>query len=424
MYLQSPMTTNSFQGPFLAIPLWAVEVIKDYGQPRDLQVLVGLVALMDRRQREVTASVQQIADHVGVSKETTKRSLKWLSEYGVVTTRRRKNPSINVYTVHYTDAQMGSRVTLDGVMGDPIKSLDGVMGDPIDNTGGVTGDPSNSPQTRMAYGFPEGSIEVLNIETLLIEKLERAASGEGDEMIIGADPNDMKHEEQVKPTKAPPRKTNRLLSHFVSNRQSIMSANYNQRDLIILRRTFNLLTDSGLSEFTVMQMINKFLSVERWRTAENPALLFCSKEIQKELMEHIEVAISTDDPILLLMLNDFDRTGIDLQWDAAQDNLLKKAIVMRGTDICYRYPEVVSALAMQYKGDFGNENFVNGVTTLNSLIRFITGEEQEDPTVALNSLRGFPLPDELLKMSKSLLRSPASSITEAVYNYRRLSNGK
>lgn len=418
------MTTNSFQGPFLAIPLWAVEVIKDYGQPRDLQVLVGLVALMDRRQREVTASVQQIADHVGVSKETTKRSLKWLSEYGVVTTRRRKNPSINVYTVHYTDAQMGSRVTLDGVMGDPIKSLDGVMGDPIDNTGGVTGDPSNSPQTRMAYGFPEGSIEVLNIETLLIEKLERAASGEGDEMIIGADPNDMKHEEQVKPTKAPPRKTNRLLSHFVSNRQSIMSANYNQRDLIILRRTFNLLTDSGLSEFTVMQMINKFLSVERWRTAENPALLFCSKEIQKELMEHIEVAISTDDPILLLMLNDFDRTGIDLQWDAAQDNLLKKAIVMRGTDICYRYPEVVSALAMQYKGDFGNENFVNGVTTLNSLIRFITGEEQEDPTVALNSLRGFPLPDELLKMSKSLLRSPASSITEAVYNYRRLSNGK
>lgn len=424
MYLQSPMTTNSFQGPFLAIPLWAVEVIKDYGQPRDLQVLVGLVALMDRRQKEVTASVQQIADHVGVSKETTKRSLKWLSEYGVITTRRRKNPSINVYTVHYTDAQMGSRVTLDGVTGDPIESLDGVTGDPSNHAGGVTGDPSNSPQTRMAYEFPEGSIEVLNIETLLIEKLERAASGEGDEMIIGADPNDMKHEEQVKPTKAPPRKTNRLLSHFVSNRQSIMSANYNQRDLIILRRTFNLLTDSGLSEFTVMQMINKFLSVERWRTADNPALLFCSKEIQKQLMEHIEVAVSTDDPILLLMLNDFDRTGIELQWDAAQDNLLKKAIVMRGTDICYRYPEVVSALAMRYKGDFGNENFVNGVTALNSLIRFITGEEQEDPTVALNSLRGFPLPDELLKMSKSLLRSPASSITEAVYNYRRLSNGK
>ena len=48
------MTTNSFQGPFLAIPLWAVDLIKDYGQPRDLQILVGLVALMDRRQREVT----------------------------------------------------------------------------------------------------------------------------------------------------------------------------------------------------------------------------------------------------------------------------------------------------------------------------------------------------------------------------------
>ena len=112
VYSSRPMTTNAFEGPLLAIPVWAVEVIKNYGQPRDLQVLVGMVALMDRRNREITASVQQVAEHVGVSKETVKRSLRWLNEYGIITTRRRNNPNVNVYTVHYVDAKMGSRVTL------------------------------------------------------------------------------------------------------------------------------------------------------------------------------------------------------------------------------------------------------------------------------------------------------------------------
>jgi len=71
VYSHQPMTTNSFQGPFLAVPVWAVDVINKCGQPRDLQVLVGLVALMDRRNKEVTASVQQLSLHLGISKETT-----------------------------------------------------------------------------------------------------------------------------------------------------------------------------------------------------------------------------------------------------------------------------------------------------------------------------------------------------------------
>lgn len=133
------MTTNLFQGPFLAIPVWAVELITKHGQPRDLQVLVGLVGLMDRRNREVTASVTQIASHVGMSRETVKRSLRWLGEYGVTTVRRRKNPTINVYTVHYTDAGLGSRVTHTRVMGDPP------LGSRVTHLEGstrVTGDPS------------------------------------------------------------------------------------------------------------------------------------------------------------------------------------------------------------------------------------------------------------------------------------------
>ena len=420
VYSARPMTTNSFQGPFLAIPEWAVSVIKSHGQPRDLQVLVGLVALMERRTKEVTASVQQISEHVGVSKETTKRSLKWLVEYGVITVRRRRNPSVNVYTVHYMDAGMGSRVTLDGVTGDPMLGSWVTL---AEGTTGVTGDPSYPHFCGDLAGETQSSIEVV-IERVLIEKKERAASGTEDEMIIGADPDESRGFDEAPSTKRRPRFTNRLLTHFTSNRQSIMSSNYSQRDLVILRRTLNMLTDSGLTEFTVMQMINKFFSVERWRSSDNPALLFCSKDIQSKLLDQIEAVVETDDPVLLLMLNDFDRADIDLSWDQSQDLLLKRAIIMRGTDICYRYPEVVATLAHRYAGDFVNTDFINSLGALNSLVRCIIGEESEDPAEVLSTLKGFPLPDELQKLSKTLLRQPASSIVEAVYNYRRASHGR
>lgn len=414
------MTTNSFQGPFLAVPVWAVDLINKHGQPRDLQVLVGLVALMDRRNKEVTASVQQISTHLGVSKETAKRSLKWLAEYGVITTRRRKNPNVNVYTVHYTDAGMGSRVTLARVMDDPMVGSWVTLSDGID---GVMGDPSLTPFCGVLPGGTQSSIEVL-IERVLIERTERAASGEEDQMIIGADPDESQEFERAPKKKQAPAKTNKLVSHFVSNRQAVMTASYDQKSLIILRRTFNILMNSGLTEFTIMQMINKFFAIEKWRMSDNPALLFCSKDIQRKLMEQVDTTVEVEDPVMSLMLNDFVRETINLPWPESQDNLLKRAIIMHATEVCYRYPELVSKVIHQYPGDFANADFVNYLSALNSLVRYVNGDNQEDPTEVLNALRGFELPAELQKMSKASLRPSASSISEAVYNYRRFSHGE
>lgn len=414
------MTTNIFQGPFLAVPVWAVDVVRDHGQPRDLQVLVGLVALMDRRNREVTASLKQIADHVGVSRETVKRSLRWLTEYGVITTRRRTNPNVNVYTVHYVDAQMGSRETLDGVTGDPTPGSRVTL---FGGVGGVTGDPSDTPVCTDLAGGTQSSIEVL-IKRVVIEEKERAARGKEDDVIIGADPNDSQDfERQPIKKAAPTRKTNKLLNYFVSNRQSVMTASYDQRSLVILRRTFNILTDSGLTEFTIMQMVNKFFSVERWRTSDNPALLFCSKDIQRKLMEDVDTTVEVDDPVLSLMLNDFVRGSLVLTWDQQYDSMIRRAVVMNATEVCYRYPELVSRVIHQYAEDFTSADFVNCLSALNSLVKYISGEGQEDPTELLNTLRGFSLPTELQKLSRASLRPSASSISEAVYNYRRISHG-
>ena len=113
------MTTNSFQGPFLAVPLWASEAIRDHGQARDLQVLVALVALMERRTKEVTASINQISDYLKISRKTVQRSLGWMEEYGIVTTTRRGRPLVNVYRVNYTRPV----ITTNRVTHDPIKHL-------------------------------------------------------------------------------------------------------------------------------------------------------------------------------------------------------------------------------------------------------------------------------------------------------------
>lgn len=414
------MTTNAFQGPFLAVPLWAVDVINKYGQPRDLQVLVGLVALMDRRNKEVTASVQQIADHIGVSKETTKRSLKWLTDYGVVTTRRRKKPNVNVYTVHYTDAKMGSRMTLDGVTGDPTMGSQMTLSMGVD---GVTGDPSYPYFCDDLAGEMQSSIEVL-IKRVVIEEKERAACGKGDDMIIGADPDEPQEFERPSKKKPTPGKTNRLVNHFVSNPQAVMTATYDQRSLIILRRTFNILMNSGVSEFTIMQMINKFFTITKWRTSENPALLFCSKDIQKKLMSQLETTVEVVDPVMSLMLNDFVRESLDLPWEEAQDSLIRRAVVMHATDVCYRYPELVSKVVHMHATNLSTTDFVNHLSALNSLVRYVNGDDTEHPEEALELLKGFDLPQELQKMSKASLRPSASSISEAVYNYRRFSHGK
>jgi DNA-binding transcriptional ArsR family regulator len=413
------MATNLFQGPFLAIPVWAVDVITEYGQPRDLQVLVALVSLMDRRNREVTASVTQISDHLGVSRETVKRSLRWLSEYGIITTRKRTNPTINVYTVHYTDAGMGSRVSHTRVMGEPP------LGSPVSHpevVTRVTGDPSSEPKTLTAYGQNDSSIEVYKYKERVVLNNREGTCGAEVEMIFGSD------EDYVDPEVAPPKKkkstVNTLVSHFVNNRQSVMGKRYTSKDLTILRSTMKALKDSGLTDFTIMQMTSKFFSVERWRESEYTVLLFAKKDIQAQLLAEIDSAIDTDDPVLQLMLNDFDRGDLDIPWDRRHDSALKKAVVMRGTDVCYRYPEVVSALAHMYPGDFLNENFVNSLTALNSLVRIITGAESGEVEQVLPSLQDLVLPDELIHGNKKMLRPMADSLVEAVYNYRRTPHGK
>ena len=407
------MTTNHFQGPFLAVPLWAHELIRDSGHSRDMQVLLSLIALMERRTKEVSASVQQIADYSVLSKETVKRSLRWLEESGVVTIGRRKKPSVNVYTINYSPA--------DGVSGDPIRAVDkwvdGVTSDPMMGSAVTLSKPRLA---HTACGLRDSSIEVLNIDT---NKVKKAASGLEEEMILGGDPEDAEVKVETKVKKKSQRNVNSLVTQFISDPRTIMSHSYSYKEIIILRKTLNTLRDSGLTEFTVSQMIKRFLDVEHWRNSETPVLVFTNKAVQQKLMDQVDTEVVTEDPVLALMMSDFERVGINLPWDYTNDQLLKREVIRHGIDICYRYPEVVAELIKNHNG-VPSTNFTATLRALNSLVRVLSGEEDGDLTELHAAVSSVSLPPELHKTSKKDLRPAAGSLLEAVYNYRRSTHGR
>lgn len=418
-YAPTLMTTNHFDGPFIAVPVWALDVIREHGQPRDLQVLVGLVGCMDLRTRTVTASSTQVADFMGISAKTVKRAVKWLESVGVIVVTRRAN-SVNVYTVVYNPGR--------GVTGDPRgghrSPQVGSRETPPTEPRGVTGDPTNS-SVSPAQTTDSNSTEIYISDREIIEVIERVPSGdEGSDMILGSDPDDEREELPVKPArKASPRNFLDLANMFMYHPKSLMSQNYTPRDRTILMATMKRLAESGVTKPTISRMINRFWTHPVFPSYENHVQAFASRAVQQTLMSDVDVQVEDSNPVLNMMANDFDRGEADLPWDRRADQQLAKVIMMRCMDACYRYPEIVANIAQQWNGDFSDISFLRTIDAFNSLIRWHTAQESIDHDDIMKTLECVTLPSELHSTEPTMLRAPAGTIGEAVYNYRRFARG-
>lgn len=402
-------TSNVFGGRFLAVPEWAFDYISEHGQPRDLQVLIGLVAMMSVHTKEVESSIPEIAKRVRVSKETAKRSLKWLEEHHIITVVRRPRPASSVYKVMYTQKIMGSpmtpyRVTHDPIMGSPMTLLE--EGD------GVTGDPIKIDKTPACDQQTETPRVIIDIE-INREMVKRA---EGD-MIIGADPdkNDKPTQQEIK--RKPRPEVNDLTNYFVYHPRSVMNCSYTFQDMNILRRNIRLLLDGGLTRPTIKAMIDRFFTNERFIKADSPVLMFCTKSVQETLMDKIPVALDDDmGDTLKFLMSDFDRSGINLPWSTSIDITIQQAVILRGLDASYRYPELVARII---ETSFDTPNLQPMISALNSLVRWHLNEEDADITELHSTLSVIDLPKELMSTTKQSIRPAADSIVSAVYNYRR-----
>ena len=410
------MTTNHFDGPFLAVPVWAVEVIRDRGHARDLQVLTALVGCMDLRTRTITASITQIAEYIGVSDTTVKRSVRWMESEGVIVVTRTGN-SVNHYEVQY---RRGRGVTSDLPVGHHRPPL----GSPVtyrNTPGGVTGDPPKSDLSPAQEPKPRNTD--IYIQREIIEEKENApCGGEGADMILGGDP-DKVSEAPAPPRTRHPRSAYDLADKFMFHPKSLMSQNYTPRDRVILMAACKKLMEGGLTRPSVVKMIDKFWNHPQFSAYSSPVEAFASKAVQKALLETTEVTVQVDNPVLNMMANDFTRGDESLPWSSSADRDLGNAIMMRCMDACYRYPEVVADIATAWNGEFNNPEFLSTLDALNDLVRWHCAQESIDRDNVVKKLSRFNLPQPLLNNTPTMLRPPAGTIEEAVYNYRRFGNG-
>lgn len=232
-------------------------------------------------------------------------------------------------------------------------------------------------------------------------------------MILGADP----HEERPAPTVKKPSDVNALVSHFVNHPQVVMSRSYPSSEVAMLRKSMKLLLSGGLDRKTIINMIDKFYATDRFRESERAAFLFSNKKLQSELLASVGGVVATDDPLLQLMLSDFVRDGVDLPWSAVYDSDLRKAVVGRGLEACFRYPELIASLAYAYPGDFRNDSFISALSALNDLVIAISVNDK----TAKHLIDAIPLdlPKELRTLNSKALRTQAGTIAEAVYRYQR-----
>jgi hypothetical protein len=372
-----------------------------------------MIALMERRSQDVAASVTAIANQANISRETTKRAVRWLIENGVVERRLGANGT-NIYRVRYSTP---TRVTSDPGGGSPMTLATRVPGSPVTL--------ANAPKTVPDQGECKTTIEVL-VSRDNLDMKGSAASGTGTVMILGSDPDETKVTEADtrKKSQKPQSDISTLVSYFVHHPTTIMSKRYSHQEQSILRRTLKLLLNTGLSRQDVRQIIDKFLATERFRESERTVLLFAMKDIQQELMSNLGSVVAVQDPILNLMLQDFTRSGDNAPpWDQGADEDLRQAVAMRGLDACYRYPELVASLALAHSGEFRSPQFINTLTALNDLISgLVANKPRTDLAPLLDDLAPLPLPKELRTLSNASLRPDAGTIAQAIYTYRRMEN--
>lgn len=403
-------TSNVFGGRFIAVPEWAVDCINEHGQPRDLQILVTLVGMMSLNTKEVEASISDIAVKSRTSKETVKRSLKWLEQYHIINIVRRPRPASSIYKVQYTQKVIGSPMTLYGVTSDPIMGSPVTLSNEVD---GVTHDPIEIKESPVCDQQTENHRVIIDIE-INRESLKRA---EGD-MIIGADPDKPEQTKQQETKRKPRPEVNDLTNYFVYHPRSVMNCSYTFQDMNILRRNIRLLLDGGLTRPTIKGMIDRFFTNERFIKADSPVLMFCTKSVQTSLMENMPVILDEDMGVTLrFLMSDFDRSGMNLPWNDAFDSVIQQTVILRGLDASYRYPELVASII---DTSFDTPNFQPMVSALNSLVRWHLNEEDVDVSHLHSTLSGISLPKELLSTTKQSIRPAADSIVSAVYNYRRI----
>ena len=396
-----------FDGVFLAIPKWARTRIVQAQKPAALQVLCTLVDHMNMRTKRVTLSITDIANDCLLSKETIKRTIKWLVAEGIIDSVRTGGKT-SEYLVKYTPTGVTHDTSVVSPM-TPVASDEDLTG--------VTHDTSLGPENSGLAGEMLLHNRIVLGSSIDTNREVVCDDLKGPSMILGEDPEKGAKTSPVAATGKRFKEVEVLVNRFVYSKPLCMK-NFSPRDITILRRACKLMLQSGLSPDTIQEMIDVFVHDTRFQDYDNVINAFASKKIQALLLDRVTVSVNDEDPVIMLMVNDFVRpAGITLPWPVENDVQLRKIILVRCLEGLYRYPDVVASIITHWSGDFQNKEFITALSALESLIKSGLGKETPDIPQLSDTLSFMHLPKSLLAGTP---RESAGNLAEAAYATRRV----
>jgi hypothetical protein len=397
--------TSAFNGPFLAIPRWAIEkVLKN---PSSLQVVCSMVDHMDIRTKQATVSVTQLCEATGLTRRTVQRAVRWLESEGVVATKM-SGAGASSYTLMYEGG--ASPMTQGGV------THDAGGASPM-TQGGVTHDAPRGVKNGHLPGLVGNTIEV---RESIKEESERVFDPEGGkEVIIGGD-----HEEEAKKERRHQiDATNKssvkpLVQRFLTHPSQFRKPKPTEAETLVLRRAIRLLLEGGMSSSSVAGLIDLFMDSHFVQYDDN-IRAFASKKIQAILIKKLQVSVIHEDPVLQYLSLDCQRGDLDLPWSPDQDQMLQNALMRRALESTFRYPELVSQVIHHWAGGFSDSAFVAALDDLESIVKHGLGMTFVDIPETAKRLTMVSLPKDLLK---GTVRASPGTMVSAVYESRRSPN--
>lgn len=212
------------------------------------------------------------------------------------------------------------------------------------------------------------------------------------------------------------RETYYLAHYFIYHPNAPLSYPFHQQEWIVVLAAMSRLRRQGYSDKDIRRAVDSFY-VQYSGVDHHPAYLFSSNAVMVRLLGQFDFSLETVAPCISFVANGFERSGESLPWDEDDDDDIRKAIIVFGTDVPYRYPIVIADLLMNHAHSISE--LKEQLQILSDIVSWNTDPMSSVVIEDRLARVGVTLPQELRTKVKSPSRivAPAPTLKDAVKRY-------
>ena len=397
--------SRKLNGPFAAVPIWAIDLITKKGNPTHSHILMCIIRLTPFDGNPIM-TIDDISGISGMSPSTVKRSIKWLELHKVVTSTILSANRGKSIIVNYRKPKRGVTSDLPLNKGGVISDLPG-------------GSPVNPPR-----GCEQGQrVSIDSTLDIVQRKMSndiflcglRPKKQQGEPMpTFGADPDNDRPWDETIALKKTTSEISQVLDHFELTARRVGGKTTPVGERPAFRAQIKRLINAGVKVSDLTKMTEEFFTLSRNMESASPWKTFCSREVQISMMSKM-TGVSQKSPILGWVSDDFEH-GEDLPWGDGVNQKMQKIIWRRGMDVAYRYPELLVNIAEVSFDDM--PMFDTLIQSASFLLTNCTTMLDNDLEPVRNILvdAGVEIPADVI--ARKNLRELAPSLKQAVVNYQ------